>query len=413
MSTEDPVTVGSRGPLTGVRIIDLTTVVLGPLASRILADFGAEVVKVETMDGDSTRNYDPLRNKGMSGVFMTLNRNKRSIAVDLRTEDGRSALRGLIRTADVFMHNMRPGAIDRLGFNYAAVSVLKPDIVYCGAYGFGAAGPYRDKPAYDDLIQASAGLASLVAKRSGEPDYIPTVICDKLSAQAMAYSILAALFQKASGGGGQAVEVPMFETSVDFFSAEHMSGAAFVPPLGPMGSKRVMIPERRPFRTADGYACILPYSDRNWIDFFEFIGRPELGDVPRYQRLAVRFNYIDELYIVLAEAAPAHTTAEWVEFCDRVSIPCMPVIDIEEMDQDPHIRAVGLFREAEHPTEGTYRYLRSPITFSASEFELRRHAPRHGEQSRELLAEVGVPADEIERLIASGVVKVPPAERTK
>ena len=394
-----------RPPLDGVRIVDLTTVVLGPLASRILADFGAEVIKVETMEGDQTRGYEPLRNKGMSGVFLTLNRNKRSVALDLRTPEGKDALRVLISTADVFMHNMRPGAIDRLGFDYASVRALKPDIVYCGAYGFGAAGPYRDKPAYDDLLQAGGGMASLVARRSGEPDYVPTVICDKLTAQAMAYGILAALFQRASGRGGQAVEVPMFETAADFFSAEHMAGAAFVPPLGPIGSKRVMIPGRRPFRTADGYACILPYSDSNWLDFYKFIGRMDLAEVPRYQGLATRFNHIDELYVIVAEYAPKHTTAEWVEFCDRVSIPCMPVIDIEKLPEDPHMQAVGFFKEADHPTEGRYRYARNPINFSASEFELRRHAPRHGEQSREVLAEAGMTEDEIAKLIEKGVVR--------
>ena len=406
-SSMDQTSSDRRTPLTGVKIVDLTTVVLGPLASRILADFGAEVIKVETMEGDSTRGYEPLRNKGMSGVFITLNRNKRSLALDLRTQEGRATLRTLIASSDVFMHNMRPGAIERLGFDYESVRALKSDIVYCGAYGFGANGPYRDKPAYDDLLQAGGGMASLVARRSGEPDYVPTVICDKLTAQAVAYAVLAALFQKASGRGGQAVEVPMFETAADFFSSEHMSGATFLPPLSDIGSKRILIPERRPFRTADGYACILPYSDRNWLDFYEFIGRTDLAEVPRYQKLAERFNHINELYEVIAEYSPRHTTAEWVEFCDRVSIPCMPVLDLAKLHEDPHMQAVGLYKEADHPSEGRYRYLRSPITFSGSDFELRRHAPRHGEQSREVLAEAGLSEDEINALIEKGIVKAP------
>lgn len=400
-----------RRPLEGVKVVDLTSVILGPMASRILGDFGADVIKVETLEGDSTRNYRPLRHEGMSGMFLTLNRNKRSLAIDLRSEQGREALRRLISTADVFMHNMRPGAIDRLGFGYEAVRTLKADIVYCGSYGFGAAGPYRDKAAYDDLIQAGSGLASLVERVQGRPDYLPTVICDKLSAQATAYSILAALFQRASGGGGQAIEAPMFESAIDFFSIEHMSGTAFSPPLGRTGFKRVLSPERRPYRTADGYACILPYSDRNWLDFFEFAGRPELGEEPRYRRLAQRVEHIDELYVVVSEVAPRHTTAEWVEFCDRVSIPCMPVLDIDELHQDSHVQAVGLYQEAEHPTEGRYRYIRNPITFSGSEFSLDHHPPRHGEQSREILIEAGLTAHEVDRLVEAGVVVTPdPAE---
>ena len=245
----------------------------------------------------------------------------------------------------------------------------------------------------------------------GRPDYLPTVICDKLSAQATAYSILAALFQRASGGGGQAIEAPMFESAIDFFSIEHMSGTAFSPPLGRTGFKRVLSPERRPYRTADGYACILPYSDRNWLDFFEFAGRPELGEEPRYRRLAQRVEHIDELYVVVSEVAPRHTTAEWVEFCDRVSIPCMPVLDIDELHQDSHVQAVGLYQEAEHPTEGRYRYIRNPITFSGSEFSLDHHPPRHCEQSRELLIEACRTAHEVDRLVEAGVVVTPdPAE---
>ncbi len=260
------------------------------------------------------------------------------------------------------------------------------------------------------MIQAGSGISSLVAKVKGAPDYLPTVICDKLAGQAMAYSILAALFQRANGGGGQSIEVPMFETSIDFFTIEHLSGTVFVPPMGQMGFKRIMSPDRRPFRTADGYACILPYSDRNWRDFFIFAGRPELADEPRYRKLSQRVDHIAELYGLIAQTAVRHTTAEWVAFCDSVSIPCMPVLDIDALDQNEHVRAVELFQEADHPSEGRYRYVRSPITLSGSDFEMRRHTPRQGEQSREILAEAGLSASEIERLIEAGVVLTPDVE---
>ncbi len=394
------------GPLGGVRVIDLTSVIMGPFATHILADLGADVIKVESPEGDLVRRYRPNRHPGMPGPILNLHRNKRGIVLDLKRAEHAEALNRLIATADVFVHNLRPKAIMRLGFGYEQVRAIKPDIVYCGAYGFGAKGPYGDKAAYDDLIQAGSGFAGLIAAVHGEPAYVPNVICDKLAGQAIAYAILAALFQRERGGGGQAIEVPMLETSIEFALVEHMVGNAFDPPLGKAGWARLMNPARKPFKTGDGYACILPYSDRNWRDFYEFTGRTEFIADPRFQHLSDRVDHIDILYGMIDDEAPKRTTHEWVEFCDRVSIPCMPVLSLDELPDDPHVKAVELFGTAEHPSEGRYRTVRQPVSFSAAPFRIRRHAPRQGEHTAEVLAEIGYTREQI-AAIADGPAPSP------
>jgi crotonobetainyl-CoA:carnitine CoA-transferase CaiB-like acyl-CoA transferase len=397
------VTDFADGPLTGVRVLDLTSVIMGPLATHILADMGADVIKVESPEGDSLRNYEPQRHPGMSGVMLNLHRNKRGIVLDLKREACRQALDRLIQTADVFVHNLRPKAIAGLGYTYERVRAIRADIVYCGAYGFSARGPYGDKAAYDDLIQAGSGIAALYGEVHGEPGYAPTVICDKLAGQAIAYAILGALFQRARGGGGQAIEVPMLETTIELLLAEHFYGWAFQPPLGPPGFKRLLTRARKPYRTLDGYACILPYSDRNWQDFYAFTGRREFAEDGRFRRLSDRARNIDVLYAMVEEEAAKRPTRAWVEFCDRVSIPCMPVLNLAELPDDPHVKAVGLFGEAEHPSEGRYRTVRNPVSFSGGPFRIRRHAPRLGEHTAEVLREVGMSEAEIGRVLGDAI----------
>jgi crotonobetainyl-CoA:carnitine CoA-transferase CaiB-like acyl-CoA transferase len=386
------------GPLAGLRILDLTTVIMGPYGTRILADMGADVIKIEPPEGDSFRNYGPYRHAGMGGSVLNLHRNKRSIELDLKDQGAQRALHLLIASADALVHNLRPQAAARLGVDWASVQQVNPKLVLCAARGFSAAGPYGDKAAYDDLMQAGSGFAALHQQLYGEPRYAPMAWCDKIAGQAIANAVLGALLYRERGGGGQEVEVPMFEVSIDFMLAEHFGPAAFEPPLGKAGFKRQLSASRKPYRTSDGHACILPYSDRNWKDFFSFIGRPELGDDPRYRNLTDRVAHIDELYTLVDEHASRRSTQQWLAFCDGVSIPCMPVIAIDDLKHDPHVVATRFMEVGEHPSEGSYQQVRSPLRFGATPYELRRHAPRPGEHTAEVLREAGLEESEVARL---------------
>ncbi|MBB4632581.1 CaiB/BaiF CoA transferase family protein [Sphingosinicella soli] len=371
-------------PLDGMRVLDLTSVLMGPLATRILGDMGADVIKIEPPEGDMLRTTG---GSGLSPVMMNLYRNKRSVVLDLKQPEGKAALEALIRTADVFVHNLRPQVMGRLGFTYQVVRAINPDIIYCTATGFGSDGPYSEKPAYDDLIQAASGFASASLPLTGEPAYAPAVICDKLVGQAIAYSILGGLLHRARGGGGQSIEVPMFEVAIDFNLVEGLGGGVYTPPRGPTGWPRMKTVERRPFRTADGFACILPYSSRNWFAFFDTVGRSDWK--VRYADGEKRIAEIETLYAMIREEAPKRTTAEWGVFCDEADIPFMPVLTVEDIPEDPHVRAVDLMPILKHPTEGLYYAVRQPIRFGASPYRLRRHAPGLGEHTAEVLAEVG------------------------
>ena len=378
------------GPLAGIRIIDLSTVIMGPYASHILADLGADVIKVETPEGDPYRHYKPQRSHAMNGAVLNLHRNKRSVLLNILEPEGQQALDALVRTADVFMHNLRPRVIAKLGYDYPRVRALRPQVVYCGAYGFGAAGPYRDKPAYDDMIQAGSGIAALYDEIHGAPQYVPSVIYDKLSGQAIAYAILAGVVKASRSGEGSEIEVPMYETAVEFNLVEHTSGSAFVPPLGRMGAPRVLTARRKPYRTRDGHVCILPYSDRNWRDFFAYAGLDECQSDPRFSTLAGRAEHADALYAYVEHAALTRTTSEWVEFGDRANVPCMAVVRLDQLTDDPHLREVGMFEVVDHPTEGSYLSIRPPVTFSGQPFRIRHHAPRLGQDTAEVLREAGL-----------------------
>lgn len=402
----------SSGPLAGLRILDLSTVIMGPYGTRILADMGADVIKIEPPEGDTFRNYGPLRHEQMGGSVLNLHRNKRSIRLDLKDAAALQALQRLITTADALIHNLRPQAAARLGLDWDSVSRLNPRLVLCAARGFSQAGPYGDKAAYDDLMQAGSGFTALNEQHLGEPRYAPTAWCDKVAGQAIAYAVLGALLHRERGGGGQEVEVPMFEVAIDFMLVEHFGPAAFEPPLGTAGFKRQLAPERKPYRTRDGWACILPYSDRNWKDFFDFVGRPELAQDARYLKLTDRVAHVDSLYALVAACAPQHSTAQWVAFCDRVSIPCMPALRMDELKDDPHVVATGFMELAEHPSEGAYRHVRSPLRFGATPYELRRHAPRVGEHTADVLREAGLSEAEIARLTpASATAEAFPGPR--
>lgn len=393
------------GPLHGIRIIDVTTVLLGPYGTQMLADMGADVIKVEAPPtGDIARNMGTVRNAGMGGIFLNANRNKRSLALDLKQESAKEALRRLIPTADAFVHNMRPQAMAGLGFDYEAVSAIKPDIVYVGAYGFGQDGPYRAKPAYDDAIQASSGLASLFKRQDGQARYVPSAIADKVVGLTFSQAVAVALLHKERTGEGQFVEVPMLETLVSFNMVEHLNGCAYQPPIGTLGYQRVITPARRPFPTKDGFVCILPYSDKHWRNFFNAVGRPELMDDPRFSSYRARIQSVDDLYGFIATVTPEKTTAEWVAVCEEAQIPSMPITDVEDLMEDEHLKAVGMFEKHHHPTEGETVLVRPPVKFAKSPASIRSHAPRFGEHGAEVLRELGYDDEAIAALSDTGAL---------
>ena len=393
------------GPLDGIRVIDITTVILGPYGTQLLADMGAVVIKVEApQTGDISRDMGSVRNPGMGGSFLNMNRNKRSIALNLKQDIAKDALRRLAGTADVFVHNMRPQAIERLGFSYDAVAALKPDIVYVGAYGFGQDGPYRAKPAYDDSIQGASGLASLFQRQGGEPRFAPMTLADKIVGLYLSQAVAMALVHKERTGEGQFVEVPMLETLVSFNMVEHIDGGAYDPQVSGVGYERVLTPSRRPFPTKDGYVCILPYTDKQCRSFFAAAGRADVMQDPRFVNYPARVNNIGAFYDAVAGVTPEKTTAEWLQACDEAEIPSMPVVDIADLADDEHLKAVGMFEKHQHPTEGETVLVRPPVKFSKSPGSIRTQAPRLGEQGPEILREAGYDEATIDAMKASGAV---------
>jgi len=373
-------------PLSSIRILDLSTVVMGPYASQILADLGADVVKVESPAGDQTRFYRPQRGHEMSGLFLSLHRNKRSIILDLKLQSGREQMHALVGQFDVVLHNFRPKVAQRLGVDYEQLKAFNEKIILCKAYGFGSEGKDADKPAYDDVIQARSGLSALFARVQGAPQYVPSMVCDKIVGQTIAIAILSACYRRADCDMGAEVEVPMLESMVAFNLAENLASATFDPPLGSMGWARNISPMRKPFKTLDGYVCLLPYSDRNWRDFLAYAGRPEIADEPRFASLADRALHIDELYRVVESFASTRPSRELLEFCESHEIPASPIVDMNDLEEDLHLNQVGLIQHDWHPTEGAYKLWRSPIRFSDHEWQLRYHAPHLGEHNQEIFS---------------------------
>ena len=397
----------SAGALDGVRVVDLTTVLMGPMACRMLGDHGADVIRVESLDGDSTRNGLPARSAGMSGFSLNIQRNKRSLALDLKSAAGKTATQRLLASSDVLVTNMRAAALERLGLGADALRSQHPQLICCRANGYGSGGPYRDKAAYDDAIQAASGLSNLIGRISGEPGFVPAVIADKVTGLHVVEAVLAALFHRERTGEAQVIEVPMFETMVAFNLVEHYRGAVFEPPEGPFGYDRLLTPHRRPYPTADGWVCLLPYSDAQYRAFFAFVDRPELADDPRFADHNSRIAHIDDLYALFGELSVRRTTDEWMRYCDEHSIPAARVMDLADLDADPQLAAVGLVSISVHPTEGAYRYVADPVVYSATPTRLRRHAPLLGEHAAEILHELGYDAHEIDAMRDNGDIIVP------
>ena len=393
------------GPLAGVRVLELATVVLGPLACQLLGDQGADVVKVEPPGGDSNRQVGPMRSPDMGALFLNCNRNKRGIVLDLKHPQGREAALRLAARADVLVHNYRPAALARLRLSYEDVRAVNAGIVFCGTYGYGRSGPYRDRPAYDDSIQAAAGLAALTAYGGGEPRFVPTIVADKTTALAVVAAVNAALFHRARTGEGQELEVPMFETMVSFVMTEHLWGRTFEPAEGPAGYVRLLSRERRPLPTRDGHLSVLPYLDEHWRAFCRAAGRPDLLDDGRFTGLSSRLQNIDALYRTLAAEIVKRSTAEWLEVLGRAGVPATAVRSLEELFDDPHLVETGFWRTEEHPTDGTMRVPSPSARFSRTPADVRRLAPRLGEHTREVLREAGYADAEVDALCAAGAAR--------
>jgi crotonobetainyl-CoA:carnitine CoA-transferase CaiB-like acyl-CoA transferase len=395
-----------KRPLEGVRIIDATHIMMGPAATQILADYGADVVKVEPPNGDIMRHAGSMKHEGMGPIYLHANRNKRSIVIDLKKRAGRNALLRMTRTADMFIHNVRPAAMRRLGLDYPDLAAINPRIIYVALVGFDQRGPYAHLPAVDDVIQGAAGMASLLAEYSGgSPSYVPMAIADRVCGINAAQVALAALFMRERTGKGQSIEVPMFETVAQLVMADHLGGETFDPPAGPMGYRRLLTPHRRPFKTRDGYLALLVYTDGQWQQFFDAIGQPDTFRTDaRFTTAAARAKHHDAAYAMISEILVERTTAEWVELLRDRDIPCMPLHDPRSLMKDPHLEAIGFFQMIDHPTEGRLRAMRVASRWSDANLSIRRHAPNAGEHSIEILQESGFTGEEIEELLADGAV---------
>jgi crotonobetainyl-CoA:carnitine CoA-transferase CaiB-like acyl-CoA transferase len=387
------------GPLAGVRILDLTTVVMGPYATQILADFGADVIKVEPPSGDVMRFAWPFRNPGMGHIFLNANRNKRSVVLDLKQPAAREACLAIAKTADVLVYNIRPQAMARLKLGYDDIKAINPKIIYVGCFGYSQRGPYAAKAAYDDLIQGAAGIPWLLKRQGAEtPRYAPIIVADRSVGQQVASAVNAALYYREKSGKGQRVDVPMFEHLLQIVLGEHLGGYTFEPQHGEPGYARMLSPDRRPYQTRDGYVCALIYNDKQWKAFFEAIGRPDMLSQKEYSTQEARSQNYDKAYAFVAEQMKTRTTAQWLELLERADIPVQRMNDLDDIIADPHLAATGYLRTVEHPTEGRIRSLAVPSEWSESPPEYRRHAPRLGEHTAEVLKEAGLTEDKIKEL---------------
>lgn len=392
------------GPLDGIRVIEFTSVVLGPFACQILGDLGADVIKVEPPGGDTNRNLGPVKNtEGLAALFLTCNRNKKSIVLDLKSDEGREAALKLIATADVVVHNFRPKAMEKLGLDYLAVKKVNPDIIYCATYGFSKKGPYGDKGALDDSIQAASGVAMLMKMVEGEPRYLPTIIGDKTTGLNVANAVTSALFHRERKGKGQEIEVPMFETMVSYVMVEHLWGQVFEPPLAPAGYTRLMSKHRRPYKTKDGYIAVLPYWDNHWATFCKLIDREDMISDERFINMKSRLENIDITYSETGKALAKRTTDEWLEALSDTNVPHMHVSELDDLMQNQHLIESEFWEMHQHPTEGTLRMPKLPIYFSESPASIRLMPPKLGAHNDELLSEIGYSEDEINALKEKGI----------
>jgi len=398
------------GPLAGIRVVDLSNMLMAPYATQILGDMGADVVKVEAPQGDPIRGIGPLRHPGMGAIFINANRSKRSIVLDLKQPAGLEAALALAAKAEVLVTNLRPHTMERLGLGYAQVAAVNPRIIYAGLFGYGSGGPYAAKPAFDDLIQGAVAVPWLSRMAGGgEPRYAPTAIVDRGVALWAVGQVTAALFHQLRTGQGQKIEIPMFEMMASFVLGDHLAGHTFDPPIGAVGYPRMLNDDRRPYRTRDGYVCAMIYTDRHWRAFFKALGREDdLERDPRYASMTTRTEHIVALYRELSDLLLTRTTAEWLGLFDRADIPAMPLHSPDALVADPHLEATGFFSFVDHPSEGRLRQMAYPSAWSVTQPQGSRPVPRLGEHSAEVLREIGYSEERIAALVRSGATATTP-----
>jgi crotonobetainyl-CoA:carnitine CoA-transferase CaiB-like acyl-CoA transferase len=394
------------GPLEGVRVLDLTTVVMGPYATQTLGDYGAEIIKVESAEGDAVRHSGPMRNPAMGHLFLNVNRSKRSIVLDLKQPAGREVALALAKRVDVLVYNIRPQAMARLALSYDDVRAVNPRIIYAGAFGFSQRGPYAARPAYDDLIQGMSGIPFLSQQAGAAvPRYAPVILADRLVGLQLMGAIVSALYHRERTGKGQRIDVPMYEGLLSIVLGEHLAGRLFDPPLGEAGYQRSLAHDRRPYPTRDGHICVLIYTDKHWRRFFEAIGKPEIyGSDARFSTHGARIRHVGEVYGYLRDVLATRSSAEWLQLLAEADIPAAPMVSLDDILADEHLAAIGYFRERLHPSEGKILDLAVPTEWSESIPEPVRHAPRLGEHTVEVLEEAGFSPDRIAELRAAGTI---------
>jgi crotonobetainyl-CoA:carnitine CoA-transferase CaiB-like acyl-CoA transferase len=394
----------NTGPLKGLRILDLTAVVMGPYATQTLGDLGADVIKVEPPSGDNLRAVGPMRNPHMGHMTLHLNRNKRSVVLDLKKPQGLEACLKLAQSCDALIYNVRPQAMARLGLSYDAVKAVNPKIVYVGAFGYGEFGPYAGKPAYDDLIQGAAGVPSLYAEHTGQaPRYVPVTIGDRSVGLQAAIALLSGVLHARSSGVGQAIEVTMFEALSQFVLGDHLAGKSFEPEVGEVGYARLLAESRKPYATSDGYVCALIYNDKHWKSFFKMIDREDMALDPKFESHGTRAENIAEVYDFVSEMLSHQSTRYWLDAFEKADIPVAKLNTMESLVNDEHLNAVGFFPEFDHPTEGRIRTMAPVGRYSATPPTIRSLAPRIGEHSAEVLREVGYDDMAFAALLNAGV----------
>ena len=395
----------SEGPLKGIKIIDASSILMVPYCTRLLADMGADVIKIETIEGDNTRFIGPSNNEGMAAVYLSINRNKKSISIDLKSEEGQSIIKKLIKTSDVFVSNIRKAALKRIGLTHSNFVKINPKIITANAVGFSSKGPYAGLPAFDDTIQAISGMAAFQEAYSSQPSYTAGATADKVTGLMLGMAIIGALFKSAKSGKGSEIEVPMMETMVDFTLVEHLYGYNFIPPKAPPIYPRQSSPNRRPYKTLDGYIAVLPYNDNQWLRFFKMVGKEDILNDKKFSSLKSRNENIDLLYSLLSKELEKNTTVYWVENLKKNDIPAMNVNTPESLFEDEHLKNTQFFKVNNHPTEGKLLYTSFPVDFNEDHNSETIHAPNLGEHTEEILNELGYTKADLKKLASDGVIR--------